>query len=780
MNAPEQTTIIGKSVQTKDAPDKVSGTTKYNIDYITPDTLHARLVTSQYAHARIKSIDTQEALKLPGVKAIVTSEYCPGLTGVILEDHPMLAKDKVRYYGEPIAVVVAGSEYEAKKAAELVNVKYEPLPVINTPSEAIKPDAPLIHEKLGEYRRLKHVFPEPGTNISNHVKIRKGDIGKAWAQCDVTVESSFSLPQSDHIAMEPRNVICEIKPDGRVIMSTSSQAPFVVRKMISRYFNIDEGKVIINTPAVGGAFGGKAAVQLEFIAYLASYAVHGRKIRLVNTREQDMITSPCKIGLDARIKLGCTKDGLIKAVELIYLVDGGAYSNMGVAITKSIATDCTGPYKIENVWCDAICVYTNHTYTTSFRGFGHMEYTFAVERAIDMLAKKLYIDPLELRIKNAISPGDTTPTLVGLTPGNIGDLKACLNKLKEIISWDGGRYVDMGYGKVRAKGISCFWKTSSTPTDAVSGAVITFNPDGSMNLNTGPVELGVGAKTILSQILAEYMKWDINKIHVNIEVNTELNPVHWKTVASMTTYMVGRAVLEAADDVITQLKSMAAIILRCSPSDLDVAYGRVFIKADPNMHIDVTEIAYGYRYKNGNAIGGQLIGRGTFIMKHLTTIEHDTGKGVPGPGWTVGAQAVEVEFDTKYCTYKILKAATVLDAGKVINPKTAEGVVMGGMNMGLSFASREYFSYDSNGKVQNDNLRTYKVMCFGETPEYLVSFIETPQLDAPYGARGIGEHGDIGMPAALGNSLSAASGIDLNHLPYLPENIWKLRKEKAK
>lgn len=779
MDTVGQMTIVGKSVQRKEAPDKVRGIIKYTTDYVAPDVLHARLVTSPYSHAKIKSIDIKEAQKIPGVQAVVTAEYCPGIMGVLLEDQPMLAKDKVRYHGEPVAVVVANSEYEAKKAAELVNVQYEPLTVINTPSQALKADAPLIHEKLGEYRRLKNVFPEPGTNISNHVKIRKGDVGKAWAQCDVNVEASFSVPQSDHVAMEPRNVRCEIRPDGRVIIYTSSQAPFIVRKLISRYFNIDEGKIIVNTPVVGGAFGGKAAVQLEFIVYLASYAAHGRMVKLVNTREEDMISSPCKIGLEAKIKLGSTGDGIIKAAEITYLVDGGAYSSMGVGITKSIATDCTGPYKIENVWCDAICVYTNHPFTTSFRGFGHMEYTFAIERAMDMLGRKLDMDPLKLRIKNAISPGDTTPTLVGLTPSNIGNLKGCLNKLKEVINWDGGKKVDVGNGKVKSKGISCFWKTSSTPTDAVSGAVITFNSDGSMNLNIGHVELGVGTKTVLAQILAEHMKWDINKIYVTMEVNTELNPVHWKTVASMTTFMVGRAVLEAADDAINQLKSIAAIVLRCPPSDLDVANGRIFIKADPNQHIDVTEVAFGYRYSNGNSIGGQIIGRGTYIMKHLTTLEHDTGKGIPGPGWTIGAQAIEVEFDTRYCTYSILKATTVLDAGKIINPKTATGVVMGGMSMGLSFATREYFQYDKEGRVLNKNLRTYKIMRFGETPDYIVNFIETPQTDAPYGARGLGEHGDIGMPAALGNSLSVACDTELTKLPLSPESIWKARKEAA-
>jgi CO/xanthine dehydrogenase Mo-binding subunit len=769
--------VIGKSIQRKDAPDKVMGAVKYNPDYISPELLHARLVTSTYAHARIVSIDTAEAQKSPGVRAIVTGEYCPGLVGVLLEDHPILARGKVRYHGEPIAVVVADSEYEAKKAAELVKVEYEPLPVVNSPTEAMKPGAPLVHENLGGYRRLKHVYPEPGTNVANHVKIRKGDMGKGWAQCDVTVEAGFTVPQSDHVAMEQRNARCEIKPDGRVIVHTTSQSPFIVKKFLARYFNLQEGRVIVITPPVGGAFGGKAAVQLEFIVYLASFAVGGKTVKLVNTREEDMITSPCKIGLEARVKLGSTNDGTIRAAELTYLVDGGAYSNMGVGITKSMAEDCTGPYKIDNVWCDAICAYTNHPFTTSFRGFGHMEYTFAIERAMDMLAQKLNMDPLELRLKNAISPGDTTPTLAGLTASNIGNLKQCLNKLREITSWDGTMRTDLGNGRVRAMGISCFWKTSATPTDAVSSAILLFNPDGTIDMNIGPSELGPGTKTVLAQILAERLKMDVNLVNVSMEVSTELNPVHWKTVASMTVFMAGRAVLEAAEDAILQLKSIGAIVLRCPPSDLDVANGSIYIKDDPNQHLDITEVVHGYKYSNGNAIGGQIIGRGTFIMRHLSPLDKDTGKGIPGPGWTVGAQAVEVEFDTRDCTYRILKGVTVIDAGKVLHPKAAEGVVMGGMNMGLSFASREYFAYNSEGIIQNHNLRTYKVMRFGETPEYQVYFVETPQIDAPYGARGIGEHGDLGMPAALGNSLSAACGAGLNRLPLTPENIWRTRKD---
>lgn len=765
--------VIGESVPKKDGPEKVTGTAKFTTDYIAPDMLYAKLVISKYAHAKIKSINIEKALNIPGVKSVLVGDNFTQLVGVLYEDRPIIARDKVRYYGEPVAVVIANTEVEAKKAAEAVEVQYEALPVVNSPREAFKAGAPLVHEDMGIYRILKDAMPEPNTNIVNHVKIRKGSMEDGWKESEVFIEKSFSIPQSDHVAMEPRNVRAEIKSDGRVIIHTSSQAPFVVRKLISRYFNVDEGKVIVNTPFVGGAFGGKAAVQLELIGYLASKAVGGKMVKLVNSREEDMISSPVKIGLEAKIKLGCTKTGELKAAEITFLVDGGAYSNMAVGITKSIAADCTGPYKVKNVWCDSYCLYTNHPYATSFRGFGHGEYSFAIERTMDILAQKLNMDPIELRLKNIIGPGYSSPTQVKITKSNTGDLSKCIERLRDLIKWEEYKRIEMGNGKVRAKGISCFWKAPSTPTDALSGAIVTFNADGSINLSVGSAEVGPGTKTVLAQILAKKMNMSVDKIHITMEVNTELNPVHWKTVASMTTYMVGRAILEAAEDAISQLKSIASIALRCPPRDLDVGEGRVFVKEDPDFYIDITEIVYGYKYQNGNSIGGQIIGHGSFIMKHVSRLDAETGKGKSGPSWTLGAQAVEVELDTKDCTYKILKAVSVIDAGKVINMKAAKGVVMGGMSMGLSLASMEGFIFDDLGIIKNPQLRTYKIIDVSEKPEYIIDFIETPQIDAAYGGRGIGEHGLVGMPAALGNALSRAANVELDSLPLTPEAIWR-------
>ncbi len=767
--------IIGKSIRRKESAAKVAGTVKYTADYAAPGLLHAALLVSPLAHARIISIDTSEARKSPGVRGIVTGQDIPVRAGSHLEDRPILALDKVRYYGEPVAVIVADSEHEAKSALKLIQAEYAPLPVVNSPAQALQSNAPLVHENLDQYKQAKPIFPEPNTNIANRTVVRKGNCEKLWETSEVTVEAEFSFPQSDHAAMETRAVRAEISPAGEVVIVSASQAPYNIKKLLNKLFLVPMEKISVKVPMVGGGFGGKAAVQLELIAYVASKAVGGRMVKLVNSREEDMISSPVHIGLDAKIKLGATKTGKLTAAEIFFAFDGGAYSDEAVDISKIAALDCTGPYKIDNVKCDSLCVYTNHPYATSFRGYAHGELTFPVERTMDMLAAKLQIDPIEFRMKNAIAPGDTTPTQFELTPSSIGDLFQCLARVKDLIGWEEGQRIELSDHKVRAKGISCFWKTSTSPTNASSGAVITFNQDGSVNLLCGVVEIGQGTKTTLAQMLAERLQMDVDKIHVQMEVDTETNPEHWKTVASSSVYMAGNAVLRAAEDAIQQLCGIGSIVLRCSPEEVEVAAGKVYVKANPQMGVLIKDIAHGYRYSNGNAIGGQVIGRGSFIMKHLTYIDPATGTGRSGPDWTIGAQAVEVEFDTKTCTYSIKKAVSVIDAGKVLNQKGAEGQVMGGMNMGLSFASREAFCFNEAGCILNNQFRSYKVMRYGENPEYIAEFVECPQIDAPYGARGLGEHGLIGMPAALANSLSVAADVPLNELPLIPELIWRRR-----
>jgi CO/xanthine dehydrogenase Mo-binding subunit len=767
--------VIGKSVIRKEALDKVTGRARYTHDHQSVNMLSCKMVISPYGHAKIVAIDVKEAWKMPGVRAILTGENLP-LLGEAIRDRPTIAVDKVRYHGEPVVLVVADSPGQAKKAADRIKVHYELLPVVNSPTQAFQKNAPLVHERLGEYIKKDDSHPVPGTNIATQIKIRKGDIEKGRAESEVVVEASYSFAPSDHVAMETRCSIAEILPGGCINITTSSQAPFMVKRLIAAYFGEDIGKIVVHTPLVGGAFGGKAPVQLEVFAYLASKAVGGKPVKILNTREEDILTSPCHIGLDATVKFGADRTGKIKVAEIRYLWDGGAYSDKAVDITRSGAVDCTGPYHIENVWCDSYCMYTNHPYAGPYRGFSHSELSFAIERTMDLLAQKLEIDPLELRYINAIKPGNTTPTRVRLTESNIGNLQKCIERLRELFEWDEGPIKELNERFVRVKGISCSWKTSTIDANAPSGVILTFNRDGSINLMSGVVEIGTGTKTILAQILAQRLKMDIEKIHVRMEVDTQTTPEHWKTVASKGTYMAGRATLNAANDVINQLKEIASCVLRAPKEDIVVDNSRVFLRDDPTIGLHFKDIVFGYSYPNGNAVGGQIIGRGNFILRHLTQLDHETGTGKPGPEWTVAAYGVEVEFDRRDYTYRLVRAATVIDIGKVMNEKAALGQVMGAMSMGLAFAGRETFYFDELGRVLNPQLRTYRPLHYGENPEYLVDFVETPHLGGPYGARGVGEHGILGMPGALGNALSVASGVSLQNLPLIPELIWKAKE----
>lgn len=762
---------IGTNVERKEGWDKVTGKAKYTADINFPGMLYAALKLSTEAHAEIVSIDTSEAAKVKGVAAIVTGDSCKVLTGPILKDRPPLAFGRVRYYGEPVAIVVASEERAALCAAYKIKIEYKPLPVIETPSDALKEGAFLIHDALSYEKAANDVYPEEGRNVSNKIKIRKGDIKKGFGECKHIIEARFFLPQCCHAAMETRAAICEISANGVVTVITSSQSPFEVQKTLAEAFGIDEAKIRVKTPFLGGAFGGKSCVMLETIAYLASKAVGGRAVKVVNTREHDMV-SPCKEGLEARIKIGADGSGIIKAAEIIYLVDAGAYSDIAPKIAQAMAVDCTGPYKIENLYCDSISVYTNHPFVTAFRGFGHVSSTFCIERAIDKLAKACGIDPFEFRYKNLIKSGDETPTLVKLSTGNMGDIKACFDRIRSKF----GVVSPIRNGDiVRAVGFASFWKVSNTPSDIVSGAVVTFNDDGSARLNIGAVEFGQASKTHLAAILAEVLRMNPERISVDTGTDTELNPKHWKTVASLTTYLAGKAVVRAGEDAIRQLKDIAAVSLRCSSDELDYGDERVFIKHKSEFGLGLSDLVHGLKYGDGNAVGGQIIGRGSAIAEHITALAEDTGKGNPGIEWSAGVQAAEVEFNKKTGKFTVLRLITAIDIGKAVTPETDIGIIKGGMNMGYGLATKECFYY-GEGRIINTSFRTYKLNHIEDSPpSFEAELIETPNPAAPFGTRPFSEHGILGIPAAIANALSQAVGTEFDTLPINAEIVESQR-----
>jgi CO/xanthine dehydrogenase Mo-binding subunit len=771
-------TLAGAAVRRKDARSKVTGTAVYTDDGRTPQMLTAKIVTSTCAHGLIRHTDISRAAALKGVCAVLTGADATMLCGPLLADRPPLAQGKVRYFGEPVALVIAESDAAAAQAALLVEVEYEPIRPVFTPSEALRPGAPLLHETLGAYKKVvDEIYPEPGTNVCDRIRLIKGDAQKALLSCHTVIDAYYTHPPTDHAALETRAAQARIDGDGVIHITTSTQAPHEVQKEIASLFGVDMGKVQVTAPFVGGAFGGKAGVDLEILAVLASRAVGGRPVRLANTREEDIATSPVGIGAEVYVRLGADNTGKFKALEMRVLLDTGAYTDMGPRMARAILADCTGPYNIEHVFCECVTVYTNHTYATSLRGFGHITSTFCIERTVDKLAASLRRDPAALRNINLIRPGDTAPTNFTVTESTLGNPEACLEGLKKLIRWEEGPIRQEGKF-VYAKGLAMIWKTSSSPPDAGSSAVLLFNDDGSVTLQVACVEIGPAMRTTAAQICAAALGMDVQNVHVTMAVSTDAAPRHWKTVASMTTFLLGRAILSAVEDAKEQLRRLAALSMRCASEDLDVSGGRVSRRSDPAQYVEIKSICRGYKFQNGNTVGGRVIGRGSVTMQNLTTLDRHTGHGRAGPYWTVGAQAVEVQYDTTDHSYRLLRAATVLDAGKIINPEAAHAVVRGGMAMGLSQAGREGLEFDPSGRILDSSLRSYKVMHFSQTPEYLTQFVETPNVEGPFGARGIGEHGAIGMPAALANALSLAARVSLDELPVTPEKIWLIRSEK--
>lgn len=762
---------VGSSTLRKESAEKVTGGTRYLNDRSFTGLLHGAVLTSPHAHARIISVDTGEASRIPGVLSVVTGKDLSVNLGIYLGDKPPLARGKVRHFGEPVAAVVAEDLKTAKKAVSLIRVHYEVLEPVLSPQRALMSDAPLIHEELGNYRHIPAIMPEPGTNIANRTRIRKGNCEKEFEACPIEISESFSFPPGDHIAMEPRVSVAEISPTGDITIHSATQAPFVVRSLMSAFFDIPVGKITVIAPPIGGGFGGKAGIQLEGLAYLLSKTVNGRPVKIVNSREEDMSSSPGHIGLQARVRLGCDANGVLLAAELEYLFDSGGYADYAVNVSRAAAIACTGPYNIPNVSCDSICVYTNHPFATAYRGFGHVELAFAIERALDILADRLGMDPLTIRILNAIQPGDTTPTgqVMDL---NTGDLRGCLTKAADAVRWSCAPEF-LPNGHIRSVGIAGLWKAPAMPSNTDAGAILTFNDDGSMNLHTGVVEIGQGTKTGLAQIVAQAFQTSPDQVHVVSDVNTRSAPHDWATAASRSLFMAGNAALDAAEDALEKIRRTASIILRCAPRELSVANGRVFMPDEPGTGLPVRDVVLGYTYDNGNSVEGQVIGRGAYMSRHITGLDPESGSGTPALEWTLGAQCVEIELNPADGSYIILSASSCMDVGRVINPALARGQVAGAIAMALGFAKYEGFTFNNHGQVTNEDLRAFKIPRFGEEPVYLIDFLETPQQDGPFGARGLGEQGVIGIPAALANALSRASGTSMNTLPLTHETVWK-------
>ena len=771
--------VVGKPIPPQDAFSKVTGTALYNCDWELPGTLHAKLVTSTMPHAKIVTIDTEKAGEVPGVVAVLTGRDMPFRVGLYAGDRDLLAVDKVRWVGHPVAIVVAETLEDAERAAALVTVEYEALTGIFDPIEAMKDGAPLIHERMEEYTHAPDFHPVVGTNIANRFMLIHGDVKQGFEQADELIEDEFRISHVSHAYMETQNVIAKYAGDGSAEIWTSCQSPFMVRQILCESLKIPYNKIVVRAPYVGGGFGGKAGLGWEALVLMASKAVGGRPVRLLLSRMENFASAASREGMVANVKAGFRKDGKCTAYEVRFVLDAGAYADYTVNVSRTMGYAADGVYEIPNVRCESLAVYTNKIPTTALRGFGYPESNWVLEQVFERAAKRLGIDPVRIRMVNLVRPGESTTATGERLREDAGDPAEVLEVLLSRIGWGEKLSPPSSPWRIRSRGFALCVKGPSQPSRASASAIVKFNEDATIDLLVGTGNFGQGTLTGLSQLVADQFGLPVESVRVDGVRDTSKTAYTWQTVGSRGLFADGMACLRACEDAKNQILGLASQALRLPKDQLEVVGGSVAAKGRPWLTIPLRELVTGYVYPNGNTIEGPIIGRGNSSSSLNTVLDAQTGQGVPTVFHTFGGAAVEIELDPVTGVIKVLKAASVFDVGRVINPLLLKMQLDGGFVMGMSIALFEKIKFDEQGWVTNPNLSSYYVARMKDVPrEFVTDFVETPQSDGPLGARGIGELSMIAVASAISNAVYDATGIKLNELPMSSEAVWKAIRDQ--
>jgi CO/xanthine dehydrogenase Mo-binding subunit len=762
---------VGENKPRIDAREKVTGTAIFADDLQFGNALlYARIKRSPHPHALIKRLDISKAGTLPGVKAVVTGEDFPGYIGLYLQDRYIFCRNRVRYVGDPVAGVAATSDEIAQKALDLIEVEYEILEPVLDPEFGASAEAPRLHPDLGKYVVANFIFPQPGTNISNHFKIRKGDVDSAWEKCAVVIERRYRIPHIQHVPIEPHVAIAKVDETGEITLWGSSQSPFAQRNLIAQTMGISQNKVRVIAPFVGGGFGCKAGVSMEALAVAIATKVKGRPVKLLLTREEEFFTAFVRQGLVAYFKLGCDEHGRLLAMENYFFWDGGAYTEYGVNITRASGYSSSGPYEVPNIKTDSYCVYTNHPVGGPMRGFGMPEMHAGLEQCIDELAQQIGIDAVEFRRINCLKTGSTLVTGSKMHPTG---LPQCIEKTAEAIGW-GKKAPPSAPNKRRGKGLALMWKAPAMPPNAGSSAWVELAEDGTVNVGVGGQDLGQGVFTVAAQMAAAALGVPYESVRIATPVDTRYSPYEWQTVASRLTWSMGNAIVNAARDARRQILNTVAEAWEESPEDLDIVKG-VVISFKSEKEIPLKNLAIYGLPKPGDQgwRGGPVVGRGSFMPTYVTGLDAETGQGERAVvHYTTGAQAVELEVDLETGRIEILKGVSAFDVGKAINPELVKAQMEGGFVQGMSSALFESLQL-RNGIVQNPSFVDYRIATSTDTPKDLQSFIvEVPQEDGPWGARGIGEHSMVPTIPAIANAIYDAVGIRLEGPPFTAEKVY--------
>ena len=766
--------FVGKSITRIDEKEKVTGAAKF-VDDINfgPDLLYAEIVESPYAYALIKSIDTTEAENIQGVIKVITGKDFPYKFGLYMKDRYIFAQERVRFVGEQVAAVVAREPRIAKKAAKLVKVEYKELSPLFDQEKALKEVAVLIHPELENYPHVPWFFPKPRTNIPHWRKTRKGDIKKGFAEADFVFEDTYKVPRYAHCAIEPHIAIGLYDHSKRLTVWSASQSPYTQRHLFAEALSpigLSHKDIRVITPYVGGGFGGKAGVSMEILAAALATKVQGHPVKVRWTREQEFYNTYQRQAVVAKLKVGVKKDGTITALEHTLYWDAGAYVEYGANVVNAVGLSATGPYRIPNVKIDSICIYTNLPPGGPYRGFGYSEFHFGLESHMTRIAKKIGMDPVEFRRKNAIKEGDTLAYGAGMNPNG---LLEAIDKVTEEIEW-GKKEESKDPNKEIGKGFAIFWKAPAMPPNASSSAFLKFNEDGSINILASAMEIGQGFLTIMAQIAAEILSVPPEKIRVETP-DTDRNPYEWQTVASHISWSCGNAVKRAAIDAREQIFDVVHRVYHLEIDSLYLEDEKVKCKTKPDFELVLRNfVINGIQSEDGTFKGGPIIGRGIFMPEFASALsDPETSQGGHlNVHYTVGAGALVLEIDKETGKMNILKVAEAVDAGKALNPDLVRGQITGGLLQGIATVLYEDMRFDNKGKLLNPNFADYKIPTTKDLPEKIIPIIiEVPQPDGPFGARGVGEHTMIPAAPMIANAIEDAVGIRIKSMPITAEKV---------
>ncbi|TMG02299.1 MAG: xanthine dehydrogenase family protein molybdopterin-binding subunit [Chloroflexi bacterium] len=745
---------VGKPVTRIEGAGKVTGETIYADDMQLPRMLHAKVLGSPYAHARIKSIDGSAARQHPGVEAVFTPADLPeykknfsNRRGVIFPD------EEVLFYGQPVAAVLASDPHVAEEALALIKVEYEALPPVVDPITAMEESSPLVRSPLGDVDRSEErghvtvgVEQEEAegkpSNIASQMNFKRGDVEAGFEQADVVVEHTWRSAVVHQSYIEPHSTVADYDASGELSVWTSTQAPFYIRDELSQTLGLPENKIRVTATEVGGGFGGKIYLQELMVAALAM-AVR-RPVKYIMSRKEDMLAATPAPQAVIDLKTSMTRDGKLTALKSRVVYDSGAFPGAPMLPGCLLVG---GYYKCENLDIQGYEVLTNKVSVGALRAPGAHNVTFAIESHMDMMARELGLDPIEVRLKNAVEEGDPLPS--GQPYPRIG-LKQCLEAIAESEVW-GRRNRERGTGN-RGVGLAVGgWLGGLQP----ASAIVCLNSDGTINVTVGSADI-TGTNTSFAQITAEVLNVPLEMVNVTTG-DTRTAPYAGMSAGSKTTYTVGRAVKLAAEDARQQMLEIAAKRFEAAPKELEMADGVVRLNGSDEKTLTFQRL--GRLSTNFAAPFPAVVGRGAITTRKMA------------PGFT--AQAAEVEVDTDTGEVTVLGFAVAQDAGFAINPLSVEGQMQGGASQGLGIALSEEMMYDSEGRLLNGNLLDYRMPTTRDLPPIEAIIVEVPSEEGPYGARIVGEPSIVAGAAAVGNAIADAIGVHLTDAPFTPERVLR-------